>query len=180
MIFSQLSHNKQTVLTVLYNHDHAMTSADIAAETSDMTIPGIGTTASLLRRTGLVRNISDDRHVAIWEITGKGRDVYRGSINGSELSSDPAPVKEVHLTGSNLPPTVPDHFVYVVSEDKLAQMLSSRLGVNADEINLLRARVRTLEQSLTESERTVEMLRRRLDIESRLDDILVELRAVKA
>ncbi len=166
-----LSNNQMLVLRELAKYDDRATSVQIGTGASHHLSKGmrpitIGKVLSNLQKLGLVKGTKEPKeHSYRWQITESGRAL----LNGEMLQA--SPITTQVSTGPKIsalepappPPTTPDHFVFVVSEQKLADMLTTRLGSNTEDIALFKSRVRTLEMTITEIKRQMDLLRRERD-----------------
>lgn len=155
-------------------------------------IQTIGKTSDNLRKRGLTTSIKEG-HYKVWSITDAGIDALIASNlqaqNGAGADVDVESVVDttgtsgtidtpdhdvnadggtILLSGYDAPPVMPDHFIFVVSDDKLASMLSSRIGVDKDEIKLLKARIATLEECIVQNNRMIKSLKKDRDAAMRL------------
>lgn len=170
--------------------DIEMNASDI--KINDINPVVIGKQLFLLQRLGLVSSVKNrGDKIYRWSITEYGIE-YRKDNNVQEIKDHvyiPSQRMEVTAVGrSDIPPTTPDHFVFVVSEQQIISMLSSRLGVSADEVSVLRQRVRTLEQTLIEYKKQVDLFKRERDtalemaesLEDRINQIDKALKGVRS
>lgn len=175
--------------------DIEMNASDI--KINDIRSVVIGKQLFLLQRLGLVSSVKNKGDKTYrWSITEYGIE-YRKDNHAQEIKdhvyipSQRIPSQRMKVTSvgrSDIPPTTPDHFVFVVSEQQIISMLSSRLGVSADEVSMLRQRVRTLEQTLIEYKKQVDLFKRERDtalemaesLEDRINQIDKALKGVRS
>ncbi len=157
MAIRNLNDSQAKVLRELSKHDNRMLATDLHID--GMKGPAIGKTLSNLQREGLVEGTKGPKeHSYRWIITESGKSL----LSGEMLQASPQITTQIAAPDAP-PPTKPDHFVFIVSEQKLQDMLISRLGSGAEENVLLKARIRTLEMTLTEIKRQMDVLRRERD-----------------
>ena len=167
-----------SVLTELVQHEGRVRTSELHID--DMKGIIIGKVLSNLQRMGLADGTKRPKeHVHLWEATESGRALVNSELLQAQELPDPdlefEAVKAVepkkvkpHIPDyippePDIPPTTPDHFVFIVSEQKLQDMLLSRLGSGAEDFALLKARIKTLEMTIVENKRQMDLLRRERD-----------------
>lgn len=164
MAIRNLSQNQTAILKELAQHDYYVSTSEIHID--GLKSNTIGRILFSLLNTGLVeRHKGPKEHIYRWKIIESGRSLVDGTMLQASVQG---PVKEAPKTTSVAaidapPPAAPDHFVFVVSEQKLQDMLLSRLGSGAEENALLKARIKTLEMTITEIKKQMDLLRRERD-----------------
>lgn len=135
----------------------------------------VGKVLSNLHRLGYVEKVKEG-YTHSWRITPSGADaVESGSINtpevpargfsrkqtgaGNDMSVLNPPIPVIGVGDVSIPPTTPDHFVFVVSEQKLSDMLMARFGGNPNETDLLKQRVKLLESTIADMQDSIFELR---------------------
>ena len=108
--------NDNTILRELLRQGSEILSRDI--KIPRLKTIYIGKTLSDLQKRGFVVKHYDGK-TNRWSISDLGKDQLKSSEQ--TLTS---------LSGSDAPPVTPDHFIFLVSEEKLAKMMSARLGVD--------------------------------------------------
>ncbi len=183
-----LTANEKTLLTKLANLGKPVRAPEIQIE--GLRSVHVGKVAHNLQRLGLTQS-TKDKYVHVWSITDLGLEAVQDLDNGTtpDLSrptspiSRKKPVRKVSISGTGMAPVDPQNLVYVVSEGRLAEILSAHLGLGSDEMKLLRARVRTLEATITENAKMIDRLKREreaaLDLAEQAEERMKQMKALR-